>query len=244
MDGVSAAELGIDLEDEETQKSLSGIELSKGWPNILSAIEEKIGYGALYDKGEDRTKPPTHIQTERLSYELVNGSKKLRFFAVLHSPKPDELNFGQYDILEKRFNESPPQLVLIEGNIDLNYPVQNKEDATKHGEQYFMSYLVQQHNKNLKEGEQPIEIESGDIPNDLLAEEFKKIDHTDEEVEDFFTRRGEGRKNQMHEEEKGIRDKYIIKNGAKKFENYDRVDIVFGSGHAIREKQAWNSLFE
>ncbi|GEM_PF-4306766 len=158
----------------------------------------------MYDIGEDKSKPPTHPQIERLSYELTNGDKRLRYFAVTHSPQPGDPNYQQYDILEKKFQESPPDLVLIEGNIDFDYKIQTREEAIKRGEQYFTSYLAQKYN---------VSIESGDIAN-----------------------------NQTVPNE--TRDKYVIENAASKFKTHKNIDIVFGSGHAIREKAAWEQYFE
>ena len=239
--GLTEVDLGVEM------KSITNKELPKGWPKIISSDEERKAYDALFDPKEDRTKPPTHSHVERLSYELTNGDKRLRFFAVYHQRdmrEPDDPNIVQYEVLERKFRDSPPQLVLYEGKIDdIKTPV-TRERALEVGEPAWMLYLVQQHNANLKEGEQPIVIESGDIPNENLAAEFKKSGHSDQEINNFFVNRGKRRMDQMYEEERNIRDKYIIENGASKFKQFDRLDIVYGSGHAIRERRAWEEFFD
>lgn len=213
MDTISTNEQGINLEDEVNPRSLSGQELPEDWPQIANLEQEHSGYLVLYTEGEDPNIPPqskTHI--ENLSYELVYGDKRLRFFAMKHPLEEQDINLQQFEILEQRFDESPPQLVLIEGQIDFDYPF-IREEVLKYGEQAFMCYLVQQYNAGINEGEKPIVIESGD---------FKVNSESDNQV----------------------RDKYIVKNAAKKFEKYDKIDIVFGSGHAIRERNAWEQFFK
>jgi hypothetical protein len=194
-------------------RSLSGNPLSSDWPQILlSEVEIHNQYSLLKTIKENPSSLPkskTHIET--FSFELSYHEKRLRFFAVSHRPVISDINYRKYEILKRKFNESPPQLVLIEGTTEFDYPFTEKE-ALEHGEQTFMCYLVQQHNKNLKEGETPIIIESGDLevnrePNDQ------------------------------------IRDTFIIKNAVTKFKQFDKIDRTFGSGHAIRQKKAWEEYF-
>ena len=215
--GLTSAELGISEEDLgiDNHKSITGKELPANWPQILNSREETKVYGVLKDEGDDPAEPPKNPHIERLSYELTNGDKRLRFFATFHQRDingPNDPNLVQYEILEKKFKESPPQLVLYEGFIDdVNYPL-TRERALSLGEPAWMCYLVQQHNKNLKESEKPVVFESGD--------------------------------QEVNRQPNEIRDPKIIANAAEKFKKYDRVDIVFGSGHAIRERQAWEQFFE
>lgn len=215
MDSTSTAELGIDLENQSsTMKSLLGQELSENWPQILNRDEEVKAYDALRDQGDNPAEPPKNSHIGRLSYELTNGDKRLRFFATFHQRDmngQNDPNLEQYGILEKKFQESPPQLVLYEGFVDdVNHPL-TREQALTLGEQAWICYLVQQHNKNVKEG-RSIVIESGDSQVNTQPD------------------------NQ-------VRDKYIVENAAGKFQKYDRVDMVFGSGHVIREKRVWEEYF-
>jgi hypothetical protein len=213
-EGLAAAEQRLNLESQNTvKKSLAGGDLPANWPQIMTnKAEIKKAYGILKDKQFESPKYP-HI--EKLSYELSNGQKRLRFFATYHQKDmigPSDHNMIQYEILEKKFYDSPPQLVLYEGIIDnVNVPI-TRERALILGEQTWMLYLVQQHNSNLVEGEKPIVIESGDKPVNSEPDDEK-------------------------------RDKYIVENAASKFKQYDRIDIVFGSGHAIREERAWRDFF-
>ena len=215
MIDASAAEMGLTEKDMGiSETSLTGQKLPYNWPQIIDKEQEAKAYDALYDPGEDRTKPPRNAQINRLKYELATGDKKLRFFPVFHQRDmsgPDDPNIVQYDVLEAKFKESPPQLVLYEGFIDdVNHPL-SREDAIKLGEPAFMAYLVQQHNAQLKEGERPVQIDSADrAVNNLPNEE---------------------------------RDPAIVKNLAKKLIEFNRVDIVMGSGHAIREREALGQLF-
>lgn len=207
---ASKEDLGIN-----DNKSITGKDLPANWPYILNPYEESIAYGVLKDEGDDPAEPPRNSHIERLSYELTNGDKRLRFFATFHQRDmngSNDPNLQQYEILEKMFKESPPQLVLYEGIIDdVNYPL-SRERALKLGEQAWMNYLVQQHNKNLKEGEKPILIESGDY--------------------------------EVNDQSNDIRDHKIVVDAAEKFKRYDRIDLIFGSGHAIRQRQAWEQFFE
>ena len=200
---------------EDVPKSISGKELPEGWPKILTPEDEMDAYDAMYEEGDDRSLPPKNPQIVRLSYELKNADKRLRYFAVMHQRDmkgPDDPNTKQYDVLEQQFNASPPQLVLYEGIMDGKDRQLTREEAIQLGEPAFMLYLVQQHNGALKDGESRIEIESGD-------EEFN---------------------NQPDK----TRDPSIVKNIARNFEKYNKVDVVFGSGHAIREKNALGQFFE
>ena|SRR3989344_49019 len=202
---------------------LDGIEITSilvdalpiDWPQISSEDEENKAYDALYNDEEDRSRPPSHAHIERLSYELLKGDKRLRFFAVSHQRDmggTNDPNMVQYDVLEKKFNESPPQLVLYEGFIDdVNHPL-TREQAIQLGEPAFMAYLMQQHNAHLKDGDNPIAIESADKPVNNMPNE--------------------------------IRDPSVVRNIAKKFNQFDRVDVVMGSGHAIRYRVALKQLFK
>jgi hypothetical protein len=216
MDGTTTSELDINLENENAAQSLSGAELPSSWPQILTLEQEQDRYQELYDQGDNTNEPPINPHVERLSYELQNGSKRLRFFATYHQRDisgPDDPNRVQYDVIENKFNESPPQLVLYEGIVDdANYPL-TREKAISLGEPAFMVYLVQQHNANLKEDAEPIAIESGDVEVNTQSD------------------------NQ-------IRDEFIVSNTAEKFKKYDKIDIAFGSGHAIRQRVAWEQYFK
>lgn len=208
--------LGGSAEHSDTAKivSLNGQELPQNWPTIISPDEESKRYEALYDLGDDKSQPPSNAHIERLSYELQNGDKKLRYFAVNHQRDmqgQDDPNMVQYDLLEKKFNESPPELVLYEGYIDdVNHPL-TRDQAISLGEPAFMAYLVQQHNAGLREGDRPVVIESADqhvntLPNDQ-------------------------------------RDRAIVINLAEKFRRFNHVDIIMGSGHAIREEDTLRQFF-
>lgn len=199
----------------EDRRSISGELLPPAWPKILNKEDEHKVYLSLYDSGDDRNSPPTKPHIDHLSYKLENGNKRLRYFAVRHQRNIsgiDDPNMNQYDVLEEKFNESPPDLVLYEGFVDdINHTL-TREMAIQLGEPAFMAYLVQQHNVNLKDGDTPIVIESADqAVNDKPDE---------------------------------IRDLEIIKNIAEKFKKFDKIDIVMGSGHAIREKEALEQFFE
>jgi hypothetical protein len=201
--------------DAMKQMSLSGKELPRDWPSLATPEEEQRMYDMLYNPEDDRSQPPTHAHTERLSYELQSGDKRLRYFAVSHQRDmqgQEDPNMVQYDLLEKRFTESPPELVLYEGFIDdVNYPL-TRDRAIALGEPAFMAYLVQQHNSKLQDGDKPVAIESADHSVNTLPN------------------------NQ--------RDKAIVKNVAEKFGEFDSIDIVMGSGHAIREKYALLQYFD
>jgi len=82
--------------------------------------EEAAAYSALRDRGESNTEAPKNAHIDRLSYTLESGDKRFRFFATYHlkdMQTPEDPNMKQYDVLEDRFIESPPQAVIIEGNI-------------------------------------------------------------------------------------------------------------------------------
>lgn len=210
----STSEVEINLENQNQRHSLLGNELPESWPQILSWEEETQVYRALQDEGDNLAERPKNAHMNKFSYELTQGQKKVRFFATFHQRDmsgPNDPNMQQYEIIERQFQQSPPQLVLYEGFVDdVNYPLTRKQ-AMSLGEPAWMCYLVQQYNKNLREGEKPIVIESGD----------KYINSPNE-----------------------IRDPEIIKNAANKLKTYDKVDIVFGSGHAIRERGAWEQYFD
>lgn len=213
--GSDPPEAKTNLEGEISTKSISGKELPANWPQILTQEEEAKAYEALRDEGDNLNLPPKNPHIERLSYELTSKDKRLRFFATYHQRDMKDLNdpnILQYEILERKFRESPPQLVLYEGLIDDVSQSISREQALSLGEPAWMMYLVQQYNANLKDGEKPIVIESGDASVNLEANQN--------------------------------RDKYIVKNAAKKFKDFDKIDIVFGSGHAIRERQAWEEFFD
>lgn len=204
-----------EVEVSEEARSISGEKLPADWPQIMSKEEEGKVYDILYDEEEDRDRPPSHAQIDRLSYELTNGDKRLRYFAVLHQRDMSGLadpNMVQYDVLENKFKESPPQLVLYEGFMDdINQPL-TRERAIQLGEPAFMLYLVQQHNSQLKEGETPVVIESAD----------KLVNNMPDEV----------------------RDPQVVRDLADKFGVLDKIDVVMGSGHAIRERAALEQLFK
>lgn len=198
----------------KTQKSLTGKVLPNNWPQIASPEAVQDAYNRnLFDPEDDRSQPPSKAHIERLSYELVSGNKRLRFFATYHQrdmQRSNDPNLIQYELLEKKFNESPPQLVLYEGYIDdIDYPI-SREQALQLGEPAWMLYLVQQHNAQVPESEKVI-IKSGDA-------------HVNHELDD-------------------IRDAGIVRNIAEKLNTFDRIDIVFGSGHAIRDEAALRILF-
>ncbi len=189
--------------------SISGKKLASTWPQIntdTSLLDKE--YEVLKKEGDDPAKHPVKTHIENLSYELQQGNKRLRFFAITHLPKSQDINYKQYEILERKFRESPPDLVLIEGSIDFNYPF-SREEAVKHGEQTFMCYLVQMYNK---QSGWNVTIESGDLEVNTNPDDEK-------------------------------RDRFIVTNAAGKFEKYDSIDMVFGSGHAIRQKEAWKEFF-
>lgn len=286
-------------------------ELPTFWPQIASAEEEQAVYQLLRDPDEDLSKPPKNAHIHRLSYQLMEGQKRLRFFATWHSPSPDDVNYKQYDLIEKAFFSSPPQVVFYEGGPSGGQFL-SREQAIQRGEPGFVQYLVQRYNESHPES--PIIIESGDIPTSALVQEYKRLGHTNEEissqelfshmeyvarivthdptlsedqkqsklkeisqliktnypqfaqtyhlptinnphlVEDFIKVTGQDinlslQRSQvplfqkMFEENRIFRDQYIMKKGADKFKNYDRVDYIFGSGHAIREKKAWEQYF-
>lgn len=254
MSGPPIAELGLTEADLGLKKtSLSGAELPADWPKVVTPEQESQGYNALRDPNENPNEAPKNAHIDRLSYVLETGEKRLRFFATWHQKDmtgPEDPNMKQYDVLEQRFNESPPQAVVIEGNVgdaaekvnDPAYRIPNREFAISKGEQGFMLYLVQQH--NLAHPDQLVTISSSDIPDAELAQGFRDQEIPEEQITHFFATRGSGEQGDLYMAERQIRDQYVIEQTAEKFKHLDRVDMVFGSGHAIREKEAWKLFFD
>lgn len=254
MNGPSAAELGLTEADLGLRKtSISRKELSTNWPKIIPQGQEAQSYNALREPGENPSEAPKSSHIDKLSYVLQNREKRLRFFATWHQKDmsgSDDPNMKQYDVLEGNFKESPPQAVIIEGNIgeaaekvnDPQYRIPSREFAISKGEQGFMLYLVQQH--NLAHPDDLITISSADIPDTALAQGFRDQNIPEAQITHFFETRGSAEQGDLYVAERQIRDQYIIETTAEKFKTLDRVDMVFGSGHAIREREAWNEFFD
>lgn len=165
-----------------TQKTLSGNNLPSNWPQIASPEEEAKGYDALYDPGEDKTKPPARQHIDRLSYTLKNGTKELRYLAVQHIFGSENRTHSQFTALKENFKKSKPQIILYEGPKLYENSQITEEDAYIHGEKAYVQYLVQEHNKNLKPREKPVIMKPADTPNEDEPAEYRKRGYSNEEI--------------------------------------------------------------
>ncbi|MBA3723609.1 MAG: hypothetical protein H0W89_01800 [Candidatus Levybacteria bacterium] len=176
-------ELGRGVEQSEKSLkvvSLTGKELSADWPKIMPPDEEQKRYDVLYDPEDDRREAPKNPHIERLSYSLTNGSKEFRMLAVQHMGGMDAKPQAQFAAMEEHFDELRPQIVFYEGPT--SEPVSMTLNQAYEGDQQFTQYLVMEHNKNLQPGEQPIIMESWDMPLKDAVEEFKKKGYSSEEI--------------------------------------------------------------
>lgn len=316
--GIIDNNLGGKVENTVASKMLllTGKELPADWPRIITLDEERKGYDALYDPGDDRSQPPKNQHIDRLSYTLKNGNKEFRALAVQHIGGPENRNHPQFAAIKANFDEFKPQAVLYEGPVSNPQSI-TEEQAYTYGDQAFTQYLVLEHNKNLKPGEQPIFMDSWDLQDKDVPEEFRKRGYANEEIAanevfkwmygaadrirntpgltdderrqrlqdlqtqfdsdptsginpDFFSLvpRADGQQwtpeliraefhkvagrnidvnlkhadiprfQQMFDDARQFRDEYAIRKKAETLRKYDRVLVVEGSGHAIREKPA------
>lgn len=214
--------------------------------------------------------------------------------------------------------------MLYEGpKIHEDYKI-NEEESYRYGEKAFMQYLVQEHNKNLKPGEQPVKMIAADITNEYEPEEYRKRGYSNEEIAENEVLRGAGYESnniknsptfneeqkrqkilelqqrylsdpitfisnpnilslaprsdgqqwtpelmkveierltgrplqvdfnqlevllfqQMFNDQREFRDRHIIKKVVEACQQYDRVMVIIGSGHSIRERQALEQFFD
>jgi len=165
----------------EVSTSLNGNILPADWPDIISSDDEQKAYEALYDKGEDRSKPPSHQHIDRLSYTLRNGNKELRYLAVQHIFGLDNRNHPQFVAIKENFDRQKPQAVLYEGPQGDPTSI-TEEEAYTRGEKAYIQFLVLEYNKNLQPGERPIVMESCDLQPQDEPEEYRKKGYSNEEI--------------------------------------------------------------
>lgn len=174
---MSDTELTIDLETTTEFRSLSGKELPLGWPRIVPDEEFKHKLQE-FDSQKD-------LAINKFSYELVNGDKRLLYLAVHHTSNPEH---PQLDVLEQRFKEFKPQVVLYEGEAR---PLQGtgRDCISRDGEPGFVRFLVKEHNDRLKAGETPVIVDSGDQPFGAWVHDFRKHGFTNEDIAVFVVLR-------------------------------------------------------
>ncbi|GEM_PF-758686 len=163
-----------DKQVAKENKSLAGKLLPPNWPQIASGEEVNKVYGEKLEGQGD-------IHINKLSYTLKNGAKELRYMAADHIKGLENKSHPQFEVLKKQFDEFRPQIVLHEGFMD-NPPTVTEEDGYRLGEQVYMLYLVKDHNSRLKPGEEPVAIESADIPSEELIEGMRNRGYTFEEL--------------------------------------------------------------
>lgn len=170
MADVPASELGVNMEEQISKKSLLGNELPSDWPKITPDVE--------YQNRFEGFTPGVDHPIEKFSTTLEQGPKKLIYLAVEHTNNPEN---PQFDALEQNFKEVSPQIVLHEGPPNAA-AIQDRETSIKYGETAFLHFLVQEHNANLQAGEEQIAIESTDMPDNEWVQEFQNSGHTNEEI--------------------------------------------------------------
>lgn len=165
------------LEQETHFRSLSGKELPSDWPQIIP--DEKFQYKF---KGLD---PRKVLVINKLSYELVNGNKRILYLAVHHTQDPTD---PQLDVIERKFKEFKPQAVLYEGSRNGLWE-SSRNDVARTGDPGYVRFLVKTHNNNLKEGEEPIVTDSVDQPFEEWVGDFRKHGFTNEDIAVFVVLR-------------------------------------------------------
>jgi len=103
MADVPASELGVNMEEQISKKSLLGNELPSDWPKITPDVE--------YQNRFKEFTPGVDHPIEKFSIHLEQGPKKLSYLAVEHTNNPEN---PQFDALEQNFREMKPQIVLHE----------------------------------------------------------------------------------------------------------------------------------
>lgn len=201
---------------ENRPKSLIGEELPEGWPLLLSDTEMKEDYQVLYDDDEGleaREKPPQRHP------HVERLSYKL-------SQGIKELHFfatvHQRDINPGNINET--QYEIIEEEFKADPP----QLVLYEGYVDDVNYLSTRE-RAIEKGESAFMCYLVQEHNRTYPESLIVIESGD--------------RPENNNPDDQVRDTYIIKNAVDKFKQYDRINIVFGSGHAVREKKAWEQFF-
>ncbi len=303
-----------DKQDAKENKSLTGKLLPPGWPRITPDAE--------YVHRFDGYRPGLDAPIDHFSFHLQQGERQLLYLAVEHTNNPAN---PQSAALERHFSELKPDVVLYEGPTS-DSPIPDRDTAIRYGEKALTIYLAQQYNKALEPEEQPVIMESTDIPDDMWIEEFRKRGYSNEQIavldilrkthgvgenirrntsltgeqktraleedekirtnfEAFMAEKGfpnlfpllpksDGHAwdtqtvqeevkrltgqdlnlglnpltipelKKMFDDESIFRDEYIVKKIAETTKQHDRVMIVMGSGHALREEAALREYFD
>ena len=152
------------------EKDLTGRDLPPDWPRITRDEDYRNRFEGLV--------PGVDSVIERFSLHLKQGDKELVYLAVEHLNDPES---PQFPTIERYFNRMSPQKVLHEGYSQTAF-IPDRDTAMRYGEIAYLHYLVQQHNAGLKEEEQPISIESTDMPAEEWIKAFKELGHSNEEI--------------------------------------------------------------
>jgi hypothetical protein len=168
--GLTTKDMGIRTEIKRQEKNLTGEDLSPDWPQITPNEEYRY-------KLEGFT-PGVDTPIEKFSLHLQQGSKELAYLAVEHTNNSEN---PQFKALEANFRTMTPQVVLHEGPPNKGL-IPDRETAIKYGETAFLHFLVQKHNANLQEGQQPIVIESADMPDAEWVQSSRNRGYTNEEI--------------------------------------------------------------
>lgn len=231
--------------------SLGGKPLSPEWPHILNDAEVKSHYDT-FNQEQD-----THF--DRFGFKLTNGPKELIYFATKHTDNPDDPQMRRIVEEIKNFD---PEILLYEGQAAV-FPqsITSPRDPRLGGEGGLARFAVNEINKQRPAG-QKIADESGDIPDGVWAEEFKKAGFTQEDIDAFDVARhahsaaskldpnarpahlDDPKMKQMFDAESQFRDKYQIDRIEEALLHHNKVLVVMGSGHAIRQRQALEEYFQ
>lgn len=245
-------ELGIKAEVmKPVRHTLSGAPLRMDWPQFASDSEVQACYHA--------PNPDAKTPFGRFSFTLRNGAKELSYAAVEHSDDPND---PQMAGLVSELRNFKPGILLYEGQ-EHPFPktIETTDEAVRlDGERGLVRHCANMINQQDASGS-PILVESGDISNEAWVEEFKKIGFTQNDVKaydkarrDFFevqmlnpkahsTYLDDPKMKQMFDAEL-FRDRYQLRRIIKSLHDHDRVMIVMGSGHAIRQRKALEEYFQ
>lgn len=232
--------------------SLGGKPLSPEWPRILNDAEVKSHYDT-FDREKD-----THFG--RFSFFLKNGEKELRYLAVEHT---NNRAHPQMVGLVQEIGKFDPEILLYEGQAGV-FPqsITTVDDVLREGNEAGLARFTVNEINKLRPAERKIADESGDIPDGVWAEEFKKVGFTQEDVNAFDNARHEFSEAQrldpnarpihlddpklkrMFEAESQFRDTYQIERIKEALLHHNKVLVVMGSGHAIRQRKALEEHFQ
>lgn len=152
--------------------NLSGQELPKNWPEIMSFVDQEK---ALEDAGAYEDWSP--VEPFSISLENARTGKRLEYLAITHTQTPEH---EQFDQIEERFNTTNPDIVLYEGpeNSRLKFTgdVSREEVIRKGGEVGFVQWLAYKNE---------IPMKSLDIQFDDWVEGFRQQGYSNEEIATF-----------------------------------------------------------